>query len=182
MMNDENKKNNEQEKFKKEQEKIEKEKKDFEAMIEELQAKLGESSQNVKIIKVEPPTKKDKIVSVFANYLVALITIISLSGYMKWIEYDSFWSVVIFAASTPILEMIIELIIEKYFFKYILYTFGLIIFLVPIISFSVLIFAFPFIKINDYFLAILVIILYMIVKKILVSFIRNLFKGKKQVI
>ena len=156
---------------------LSKSKKDLEDLLQQLQMKINETDKNVKIIKVKVPTKKEKVFNAILTYIISFLAVSSISGYIHWIEYDKFYHVLILAALIPIIENFVDYLIERFFFKYILYSFGIILVIAPIVSFFSLSIALPFITINNVLLTFLVIAIYVIIKKLLLSFFKGLKKN-----
>lgn len=178
---DESKKEKQNEKIKKEKEKLEELEKvndELQKLFDDLSELVGEDNGGVKVIKVNIPSKKERIINSIYKFIFSVILIIALSGFLNWCNYDNVYLFLVYVCSVALLELIIEKIITKYFIKYLVYSLGSLNLLAPILSFVILFFTFPFITMKNVILFIFVIILYMIIKKIFVRLIENIKTSK----
>ena len=157
------------------------EKKDIEEMLEELQKRFEENNQNVKIIKVKPVTKKQRVLGELLKYMISFITLVAVNGYIPCLEFDYFYYLLIYASVMPAIEFLIDYFIEKCFFKAILYSFGSILLIAPLMSFYVSILILPFISIANIGLSILAVIIYIVIKKLFLMFINNIKENNRKI-
>jgi len=139
-MEDKNKKNNnqnpiEEEKDEKKQENIEDEV--IEKIVNELEEKYNIKKENIKIVKLKQQTPRQRIKSVvfkeFFFWLFDFLLILALHGYFSLPETDIL-KILLFSAAFYIIETSGRVIIDKYFRKLILYSFGTIMLPITIIA------------------------------------------------
>ena len=169
------------EKNKKREKEFEQTKKEIEDVLNNLNQLMG-NDDNIKMVDFKIPTKKERILSDLLKYGLSFILILSISGFIKWVYYDSIFAILGLSLSIIVVEYILWLITTHLFGKYIFYTFGSLNILPPILSFVVCSLVFPFVELVNVWLLIVVILIYIIVRKVMLSSFRkekvHIIRGK----
>ena len=161
---------------------------EYERTSEELQKIIDnlasfvddEGGEPLKVIKINVPSKKEKFFARVLKFLFSSIIIIALTGFFNWCSYDNVYLFILYSVSVSLFDMIFQGIIAKYFFKAILYSLGAVNLLPAIVSFVSFFFIYPFIEMKSIWLFILVIVLYMIIKKVMFRFVSDIWNNNKE--
>lgn len=160
------------ERLKKREEEFQQTKKEIEELLKNISEITG-NSDSIKMVDLKMPTKKERFLSGLLKYGLSLILILGITGFINWIYYDSIWIMLGLAVSIVLIEYILNFIIMFFFGKYVLYSFGTINILPPILSFIICSIVFPFIEVVNVWLLIAVILIYVIVRKIMLSLLKK---------
>ena len=167
-----NKRNDERQKA------IEKAQKELEDLITNMNNLMGDEENPIKMLEIRIPTRKEKILGFIINVVLSIIVLLSLTGFIDWLYYDNILFLFAFIIIVIASECFLNWVIMYFFGKYILYSFGTIKILAPIIGFLVGIFVFPLVEIKNIALTIFVFILYNVLKKVMSNTIQKLFISK----
>lgn len=168
------------ERLKKREEEFQQTKKEIEELLKNISEMTGHD-EAIKMIDMKMPTKKERFFSALLKYGLSLILILAITGFIQWVYYDSFLIMLGLGLSIVLLEYLMNFIIMFFFGKYILYSFGTINILPPILSIIICSIFFPFIEVVSVWLLVAVILIYMIVRKIMLSLLKD-DSNKKRII
>ena len=171
----EKKKEKEQKKLEREQrrlQEIEQTKKEIEELLNNINEMTG-NSEGIKMVDLKMPTKKERILSCLLKYGLSFVLLLSITGFLNWVYYDSIWTILGLALSIVILEYILNFIMMFFFGKYIIYSFGTINILPPILAIVACSLIFPFIELINAWLLIVVILIYIITRKVMISLLKG---------
>ena len=160
------------ERLQKREEEFQQTKKEIEELLKNISELTG-NEDGVKMVDLKMPTKKERLLSELLKYGLSFVLILGITGFINWVYYDSIWIILGLSLSIVVLEYILNFIIMFFFGKYVLYSFGTINILPPIISVVTCSLVFPFVEIVNAWLLIAVILIYMIIRKIMLSFLRE---------
>lgn len=185
MEKDKNNKKNEDKKTKKElndeklDEAIEQAKKDMDELMKSIQDEVG--MKNVRVVQVQIPKSNFKnfitglIISLFLNTLL----IVGMSGFYEYLQWDKIYDLIFFAIYFTFAERIIDFIFIKYFTPLIIRTMGLASIIPDIISLALVIIFPIFVNIENVIVTVFTLVVILVFKTILMSFIRNKLLYKK---
>lgn len=109
----------------------------LEKIVNELEEKYNLKKENIKIVKVQKEQLKQKFLRTlfysFLFWVFDFLLIISLNGYLHFAEFEVF-SLLIYSVVFYIIELAGRTVIEKYYKKLILYSFGTIMLPVTIVA------------------------------------------------
>ena len=130
-----NKRNEKIDKKEKNQNEIEKAKQDLEKLIKQAEEEYGVDRNRIKVVKVKLPSRGIKYILTEALITLILnsILILSFSGYIKWTE-SPLLNMLYFAIAYRLIEIILRNILNIFFIKLIIKTFGFILVLPSIIA------------------------------------------------
>lgn len=127
---------NKKDKKDKRQHDIEAAKKEIEDMIKQAEEQLGVDRDQIKVVKIKLPgnTLKWILFDALMTIILNTILILSLSGYIKWTKNDTIIPLLVFALTYTLIELTLKNILNRFFVKLIIKTFGLITLLPSILA------------------------------------------------
>jgi len=141
-------------------------------LMEEISKKI-DGKKEFTIIESTPKMQKKFFLLKIFKPLISLLILVALTGYIDWITYEKFYLVLFPLFTIAILHFSFESMIEKFGFKLILKTLGLIKYAYAPIAFTVscLVFALfiPLVKFPNIGLLLLVLIIYIFVRNFIVQ-------------
>ncbi len=153
--------------------KIDNTQKEIEDLINNLNELLGESGDVQKIFEVKILTKKELFIMSIMEVVFSILVLLGLSGFINWLYYDNMFQLFGFVGITVLLDICFDFLIKRFFSRLLLMSFGTISIFAPIAAFLIGVFIFPFVEVKGVFLAILVFVLYNIIKKIMLKTFRK---------
>lgn len=155
-------------------EQLDKIQKELDDLVENMKVVTGE---NVPDLKITDITKKGimqrKATYTIIEVVLSIIILIALSGYFNWFAYRALWNVFVMIAIVVGIEFVLNFLINRFFIKLFIYSFGLIKIVPSIIGFVIACLFSPGISITNIGLGIIIFILYLIVKNVLMFLIEG---------
>lgn len=152
--------------------------KEIEDLIANMNNMIGNEENPIKMLEIKIPTKKEKIMSFICSFVLSLLILLSLSGFINWLYYDNILMLLSFVGIIVVSESLLNWIIMYFFGKYILYSFGMIKILAPIFAFVIGILIFPFVEVKNFVLMLIVFVLYNVIKRFMMGVIQKELFGK----
>lgn len=164
----------EKKKIDSQEEQIKKLEEELQAMIEDMKTVMGDDAvPDIKVMAAPPVSKKKRFLFGLIEILISILTIVALTGYIKWIKCDKIYFYFINMAVIIVIEFVLSWLIKRFGLKLIIYSFGAISYVPPIIGFLIVgIFAFGA-ETLDVGKTVLVGILYIIIKKLIMWLIKG---------
>lgn len=130
-----NKRNDKIDKKEKNEQELQKAKQDLEKLIKQAEEEYGVDRNRIKIVKIKLPSRgiKQILSDAFFTIVLSIVLILSLTGYIKWTD-SPMLNVFYFALAYSVLEIILRNIVNIFFVKLIIKTFGFIILLPSIVA------------------------------------------------
>lgn len=158
------------------QEEIEKIEEEMKKMISEMEEYIGSDLSNIKIITIDKKQKKMLKIYSIIEVILSLILLFSSIGYFKWVKCDKLYQYFILFGGIIFLEYLFSYLLKKFALKFIILSFGLILYIAPLLGFIIGISFTPGVNVLSYGLLLVVFILYIIIKKFFLSFIKGDFR------
>ncbi len=149
-------------------EEIEQTKKEIEELLNNINELTG-GDQKIRMVDIKMPTKKERVRDSIIKNVLSFVLILAISGFINWLYYDSLWAVLGFSASIVAVEYILSFIVIFFFGKYLIYSFGTLNVLPPILAFVIVAVSFPFVELVNVWLFIVVMLLYVVVRKMMLN-------------
>lgn len=146
---------------------------EMQKMLDEMESYFGNNVSNVKIITID---KKQKRIMTFHSVIEIILSVILLFaslGYLKWVACDKLYQYFIFIGGIVLIEYVLKYVIKKYAIKLIILSFGGFLLIAPLIGFIISVIFSPGVQVLNYGLLIIVFILYIVIKKIFMSFVKG---------
>lgn len=159
------------------EEEIKRLEKEIQDMIEDMKTVMGDDAvPDVKIMAAPPISKKRRFTFMLIEILISILSLVALTGYIKWIKCDKIYFYFINIGMIVLIESILSFLINRFGIKLIIYSFGTIIYVPAIIGFFVVGLLTLGITSLEIGKTILVCVLYLIIKKIIMWLIKGTSK------
>lgn len=146
---------------------------DINRMVQEMEDYLEKGMPNVKIITLDKRQKRIMTYHLIIEIVLSIVLLFSSLGYLKWLECDKLYQYFILVGGIVLLEYVTSYLIKKLFLKMVIFSGGLILYLAPIFGFIISVIFAPGAVVLNFGLMFVVLILYIIVKKIFMTFIKG---------
>lgn len=153
---------------------------EIDALFKEIFEKM-EKNNEIKIVNGKPKLSLKTRLIDLCRPLCGFVILIALTGFIKWINYDKFYIAVIAMFIIAVIDYISELIIKKYFFVQAIKSFGSLYLLPPVISFVLVCVFFPYLQFPSIGLVLLVMVIFIVVKKFFFSTINKIIISRRGV-
>jgi|SRR5690554_2861641 len=155
---------------------------EFENLLKQLEDQYNLDRKNIKVVKIKQRkiSFKDMILSILIGYLLDLILIIALNGYLGFADYD-IKSIFLFSFIFTTIETVLKQILMKFIFRLMLMSFGTVTIPLTIVSFIMAVLITPRLEINSTGRLILFFIIFMIIRLLIRMFImrKNILKQQR---
>ena len=105
--------------------------------------------------------------------MLSFVILLATSGFIPWIKSENILFTLIAFGGIILIEGIFSYIIDRFFLLYVLLTFGLIKVIPTVIGFTLVYFLVPNIESTSVWWVILVIIIYLVARKIILRLLRS---------
>lgn len=153
---------------------------EIDALFKEIFEKM-EKNNEIKMVNGKPKLSLKTRLIDLCRPLFGFVILIALTGFIKWINYDKFYIAVIAMFIIAVIDYISELIIKKYFFVQAIKSFGSLYLLPPVISFVLVCVFFPYLQFPSVGLVLLVMVIFIVVKKFFFSTINKIIISRRGV-
>lgn len=153
---------------------------EIDALFKEIFEKM-EKNNEIKMVNGKPKLSLKTRLIDLCRPLFGFVILIALTGFIKWINYDKFYIAVIAMFIIAVIDYISELIIKKYFFVQAIKSFGSLYLLPPVISFVLVCVFFPYLQFPSIGLVLLVMVIFIVVKKFFFSTINKIIISRRGV-
>lgn len=153
---------------------------EIDALFKEIFEKM-EKNNEIKMVNGKPKLSLKTRLIDLCRPLFGFVILIALTGFIKWINYDKFYTAVIAMFIIAVIDYISELIIKKYFFVQAIKSFGSLYLLPPVISFVLVCVFFPYLQFPSIGLVLLVMVIFIVVKKFFFSIINKIIISRRGV-
>lgn len=148
--------------------------KEIENLLDDMKLALGDDNvPNIKIISAEKPSKKKVLLLMLIELLVSVALMVGLTGYIKWFRSDKLYIYFLVIFGIGLLDILGTWIINRFFVKATFYSFGTVYLVPKVVIFVLTGFIVPLLGTFDISRMIIVSILYIIIKSIIMKFIRG---------
>lgn len=152
--------------------------KEIDALFKEIFEKM-EKNNEIKMVNGKPKLSlKTRIINL-CRPILGFIILMALTGFINWINYDKFYIAIIAMFAIAIIDFILETIIKKYFFVQAIKSFGALYLLSPVVSFTLICIFFPYLKFPSFGLVLLVMVIYIVIKKFFFSTINKIIISRR---
>ena len=143
-------------------------------LLDDMKLVLGEEGvPDVKVISSKKISKKKLLLFQFIEVLLSIGILVGLTGYISWFRCDKLYYYFIVIGGMSILDFALSYIINRFFVRVIFYTFGLVMIVPAIVVFILSGLVIPLFGTIDIGRLILVAILYIVVKRLIMFFIKG---------
>ena len=153
---------------------------EIDALFKEIFEKM-EKNNEIKMVNGKPKLSLKTRLIDLCRPLFGFVILIALTGFIKWINYDKFYIAVIAMFIIAVIDYISELIIKKYFFVQAIKSLGSLYLLPPVISFVLVCVFFPYLQFPSIGLVLLVMVIFIVVKKFFFSTINKIIISRRGV-
>ena len=143
--------------------------------------KKWKKNNEIKMVNGKPKLSLKTRLIDLCRPLFGFVILIALTGFIKWINYDKFYIAVIAMFIIAVIDYISELIIKKYFFVQAIKSLGSLYLLPPVISFVLVCVFFPYLQFPSIGLVLLVMVIFIVVKKFFFSTINKIIISRRGV-
>lgn len=171
---------NEDVEIKEEKQKKEKPKKtesDLERMLRQVEEELGIDPSKLKVVRVNTPPRNFKsfIIDFFITIILNLILVLGITGYIEWALYDNIIDLAWFTIAFSIIEIGLKYVLNRFFNKLVIRTFGFIFSLATLIAIPLVLLLTDFVDVISVNRLLLMFVFMLIVR----SMIRSFFARQK---
>lgn len=153
---------------------------EIDALFKEIFEKM-EKNNEIKMVNGKPKLSLKTRLIDLCRPLFGFVILIALTGFIKWTNYDKFYIAVIAMFIIAVIDYFSELIIKKYFFVQAIKSFGSLYLLPPVISFGLVCVFFPYLQFPSIGLVLLVMVIFIVVKKFFFSTINKIIISRRGV-
>ena len=148
--------------------------KEIQNLLDDMKVALGdEQVPDIKIISAQKPNKKKMMLFMLLELLISIALMVGLTGYIKWFRCDHLYIYFLVILGIGILDVLGYWVINRFFVKWLFYSFGSL-FLVPKILIFVLTgFIVPLFGTLDIARMLIVALLYTVIKSIIMRIVRG---------
>lgn len=147
---------------------------EIKGLLEDMKIMVGDDNvPDVKVVSSNKISKKKILLFQLIEWLLSIAILVGLTGYVKWFRCEKLYNYFIVIGGLTIIEFIISYLVNRFMVKAIFYSFGIIMLLPTVIAFTLGALLIPLVGTIDFGKLILVGILYMLVKRIIMRFIKG---------
>ena len=140
-------------------------------MLQEMENYLGSEVSNVKIVTIDKKQKRKFLIFHILEIVLSVVLLFASIGYLKWVACDKLYQYFILIGGIVLIEYLLRFFIKKVGLKLIILSFGAIFIVAPILAFVISLSFTPGVEVLNYGLLIVVFILYLLIKKVFMSFL-----------
>jgi tryptophan-rich sensory protein len=173
-----NKKNDKLDKKAKSKQDIENAKKELENMLKQVEEQYGVDREQIKVVKIKLPGRSAKniILDTIMTLVFNIILILSISGYIIWTKASPL-ELLYFAIAYSVIEIVLKNILNIFFVKLIIKSFGLITIVPSIVAILLVIIITNFVTITSSLRYIVMFVLVIFLRTLIRSLLTKYRKG-----
>jgi hypothetical protein len=123
----------------------------IENLIKQAEEQFGVDRANIKVVKIKLPRRTFKYILIesFIKIFINIVLGLSISGYLIWAKNGDTVDLVYFLLTYSLIEIFLTNIINVFFLKAIIRTFGLVLMIAPIIAVPIVVGLTNFVEITS---------------------------------